>query len=73
MRAFFAGASVEQLARALCDLDERPGRVLQIARVVLRIRGMSPEAKAQLREQRRASGGSAFAIEGQDAGSREFR
>jgi acyl carrier protein len=67
MRVFFAGPSVEQLAHALCDLDERPGRVQQIASVMLRIRGMSPEMKMQLREQRRASGGNALAVGSQQA------
>jgi acyl carrier protein len=72
MRVFFARPSVEQIARALCDLEERPGQVEQIARALLRIRGMSPEAKAQLRERRKTSG-SAFVLPEQESGSTEWR
>ena len=59
MRVFFAGPTVERMARAILELEERPGRVQQIARALVRIRGMSPEAKALLREQRLARGSGA--------------
>jgi amino acid adenylation domain-containing protein/non-ribosomal peptide synthase protein (TIGR01720 family) len=73
MRAFFAGPTVEQMARAILELEERPGRVQQIARALVRIRGMSPEAKALLREQRLARGGSGASRDQQVTASSEGR
>jgi acyl carrier protein len=52
MRTLFAGPTVRQLASAICEIEEQPGRVQQIARTLLKIRGMSPEAKALMRRQR---------------------
>jgi amino acid adenylation domain-containing protein/non-ribosomal peptide synthase protein (TIGR01720 family) len=57
MRALFAGPTVEQMARAICELEERRARVQRIARAVVQLRAMSPEAKALLREQRLATSG----------------
>jgi amino acid adenylation domain-containing protein/non-ribosomal peptide synthase protein (TIGR01720 family) len=59
MRTLFAGPTVAQLANAISEFEERPGRAEQIARTLVRLRGMSPEAKAQLRQQRNARVGSA--------------
>jgi amino acid adenylation domain-containing protein/non-ribosomal peptide synthase protein (TIGR01720 family) len=57
MRALFAGPTVEQMAHAICELEERRARVQRIARAVVQLRAMSPEAKALLREQRLATSG----------------
>jgi amino acid adenylation domain-containing protein/non-ribosomal peptide synthase protein (TIGR01720 family) len=54
MRTLFAGPTVGQLASAICEIEEQPGRVQQIARTLLKIRGMSPEAKALMRRQRKS-------------------
>ena len=52
MRVLFERPTVEQLARAIVALEARPGQAQQVARAVLRLRSMSPEEKAALREQR---------------------
>jgi amino acid adenylation domain-containing protein/non-ribosomal peptide synthase protein (TIGR01720 family) len=56
MRALFEGPTIAQLAQTIVALEARPGRAEQIARALLRIRGMSAEEKALLRAQQQARG-----------------
>jgi hypothetical protein len=50
LRTFFQTATPESVAAALTAVEPKPGHMLKIAAALLKIRSMSPEERARLRD-----------------------
>jgi amino acid adenylation domain-containing protein len=58
LRVLFETADLEELARALKSFEDQPGKLEKVARVLQKVRGISPEElRNELRQKRLSKGG----------------